>query len=181
MSIKRLRKGARNVLSLTPLRWNDAHSLWLSEFSEIDSSHFRHPLVKSLGPVDGDLLLWAAEIEGPTGTPYEGGSFSLEIQVTENYPFQPPIVHFTTKIYHCNIHPESGRIALAIMKDQWSPALQLTHCCFVYAKCLSRNRNQVSTVVKQPANFVRLLKFSKKIGSCMTRLQESGLESTPCL
>ena len=43
------------------------------------------------------------EIVGPPDTPYEQGTFVLEIKVPETYPFNPPKVRFQTKIWHANI------------------------------------------------------------------------------
>ena len=42
-------------------------------------------------------------IQGPTGSPYAGGSFKLEILVPDRYPFEPPKIRFITPIYHPNI------------------------------------------------------------------------------
>lgn len=38
------------------------------------------------------------EIAGPPDTPYEYGTFVLEIKVPESYPFNPPRVKFVTKV-----------------------------------------------------------------------------------
>ena len=65
---------------------------------------------------------WVATIMGPEGSPYEGGTFILSVTFPEEYPFKPPQVRFTTKIYHSNIS-SSGSICLDILSSQWSPAL----------------------------------------------------------
>ena len=76
----------------------------------------------SAGPVSDDLYNWQATIMGPKDSPYEGGVFFLSLVFPSEYPFKPPKVHFTTKIYHCNISA-NGSICLDILRDQWSPAL----------------------------------------------------------
>jgi len=76
----------------------------------------------SAGLIDDDIFHWQATIMGPEGTPYHGGVFELRIDFPQDYPFKPPNVIFTTKIYHCNIN-SNGNICLDILKDQWSPAL----------------------------------------------------------
>jgi len=63
-------------------------------------------------------------LAGPGDTPYAGGLFKLELFLPEDYPMAPPKVRFLTKIYHPNID-RLGRICLDILKDKWSPALQI--------------------------------------------------------
>ena len=62
---------------------------------------------------------------GPDDSAYAGGVFFLNIHFPTDYPFKPPKVTFTTRIYHCNIN-SNGSICLDILKDQWSPALTIS-------------------------------------------------------
>lgn len=41
------------------------------------------------------------------------------------YPFRPPEIKFTTKVYHPNVCSASGSICLNILQDEWCPALTL--------------------------------------------------------
>ncbi|KAH0879441.1 hypothetical protein HID58_066835, partial [Brassica napus] len=69
-----------------------------------------------------NLFKWNAMIQGPEGTPYAGGMFSIDIKFPKNYPFTAPKFTFKTQIYHPNINSE-GSICLNILKDKWSPPL----------------------------------------------------------
>ncbi|KAI9199410.1 ubiquitin-conjugating enzyme/RWD-like protein [Polychytrium aggregatum] len=75
-------------------------------------------------PHEDNLRYFDVIIAGPTSSPFEGGSFKLELFLPEDYPMAPPKVRFLTKIYHPNID-KLGRICLDILKDKWSPALQI--------------------------------------------------------
>lgn len=83
------------------------------------------PAQCSAGPVGDDLFHWQASIMGPNDSPYQGGVFFLTIHFPTDYPFKPPKVAFTTKIYHPNIN-SSGSICLDILRSQWSPALTVS-------------------------------------------------------
>jgi len=79
----------------------------------------------SAGPTGDNMFQWQATIMGPGDSPYAGGVFFLSITFPPDYPFKPPKVSFTTKIYHPNINA-NGSICLDILRDQWSPALTIS-------------------------------------------------------
>lgn len=78
----------------------------------------------SATPYADNLRYFAVAIEGPSDSCYENGVFQLELFLPADYPMTPPKVRFLTKIYHPNVD-KLGRICLDILKDKWSPALQI--------------------------------------------------------
>ncbi len=101
-----------------PVRHLDPHdpaSFCLRKASRL--THFLHTtaVVKS----NSDIAI----IQGDS--PFQGGLFFLAIHFPTDYPFKPPKVNFTTRIYHPNIN-SNGSICLDILRDQWSPALTIS-------------------------------------------------------
>ncbi|XP_042227826.1 uncharacterized protein LOC121870120 isoform X2 [Homarus americanus] len=76
-------------------------------------------------PLDKMSLHWQASIRGPGGSPYEGGTFFLYIQIPHSYPLCPPIVRFITKIFHPNVS-RHGDIGIDSIQHNWSLALTIS-------------------------------------------------------
>ena len=53
-------------------------------------------------PLESNSMVWQAVIFGPDDTPWEGGTFSLILEMSEEYPNKPPKVRFVSKVYHPN-------------------------------------------------------------------------------
>ncbi|XP_057396529.1 ubiquitin-conjugating enzyme E2 D2 isoform X2 [Balaenoptera acutorostrata] len=134
MALKRIHKFWRpNVQNQHTCR---AHSVWklcgrilpcLFQLlvTELNDLARDPPAQCSAGPVGDDMFHWQATIMGPNDSPYQGGVFFLTIHFPTDYPFKPPKVAFTTRIYHPNIN-SNGSICLDILRSQWSPALTIS-------------------------------------------------------
>ncbi|CAB3226088.1 unnamed protein product [Arctia plantaginis] len=105
------------------------------------------------------------EIAGPPDTPYEGGTFLLEIKVPETYPFNPPKIRFMTKIWHPNVSSVTGAICLDILKDQWAAALTLRTVLLSIQALLSAaepNDPQDAVVAKQYREDIQLFNLTAR-------------------
>ena len=105
---------------------------------EMESINRNPPPFTSAGPVDdNNIFHFQATIMGPPDTPYAGGEFLLDVIYPIDYPFRPPKIKFTSKIYHCNINSENGSISLDILADQWSPSLSISSLLLSISSLLS--------------------------------------------
>ncbi|KAG9514824.1 hypothetical protein KCU86_g15427, partial [Aureobasidium melanogenum] len=72
-----------------------------------------------------DLTHFKGVFRGPPDTPYHGATYNVDIKIPNDYPFQPPVMKFTTKIWHPNISSVTGAICLDTLGSAWSPVLTL--------------------------------------------------------
>ncbi len=88
------------------------------EFSDIGDNPIDRCEVNFQGE---DMTKWDAKIQGPEGSPYEAGTFLLELDFSDNYPFKAPKVLFKTKIYHPNVKTNTGEICTSAIENDWVP------------------------------------------------------------
>jgi ubiquitin-protein ligase len=72
---------------------------------------------------ESNLLRMEATMQGPANTPFEGGIFHFEITLHPDYPFKPPRVNITTKVFHPNWW--RGAHCFTSLHEDWSPATTL--------------------------------------------------------
>ena len=67
------------------------------------------------------MFRWTGYIRGPPDSPFYEGWFKLKFEVSPNYPQSPPTVKFLTRVFHPNVHFETGEICLEVLKqDHWN-------------------------------------------------------------
>ncbi|KAF8626244.1 hypothetical protein AX15_004923 [Amanita polypyramis BW_CC] len=76
-------------------------------------------------PQEDNLFSWKCIIKAAPDSPYKNGTFHFSLTLPQNYPFKPPTVTFTTKIYHPGIN-EEGAICVPILRDEWKPTVTLS-------------------------------------------------------
>ncbi|ETV92204.1 hypothetical protein, variant [Aphanomyces invadans] len=105
----------------------------LSKFVQMSKQVFQirqefHALDAS--PVDGcrivpfkhDIRQWNVYLQGPPGTPYEGGTYRYHFQFGGDYPYEPPTVSLHTRIYHVNfIMLLDGTAPTEWLASIWTP------------------------------------------------------------
>jgi len=127
--------------------------------------HVTKRVAKELGdlvrdPIEGiklnheDELLTEikAEINGPEGTPYEGGTFRVKLVLGSTFPSQPPKGYFLTQIFHPNVGP-SGEICVNTLKRDWSSDHKLKHILIVI-RCLLIHPNPDSALNEEAGHLL---------------------------
>ncbi|PWA40294.1 ubiquitin-conjugating enzyme E2 4 [Artemisia annua] len=78
---------------------------------------------------------------GPADSLYTGGVWKVSVELPEEYPFSSPSIAFSTKIYHPNIHFETGTVCVNVLNQTWSPLTDLVNVFEIYLPMLLNEPN----------------------------------------
>lgn len=78
------------------------------EIGDIKADQLSQIFVEPAGNGD-DLTHLRGQFKGPPDTPYEGGTYVVDIKIPSDYPFRPPLMKFETKIWHPNVSSQTVR------------------------------------------------------------------------
>jgi ubiquitin-conjugating enzyme (huntingtin interacting protein 2) len=71
-------------------------------------------------PAD-DKMSAEAHLQGPPGTPYANGVWTIDLTFPENYPFKAPTVKFRTEIKHPNVKTDTGEVCPEVSRGVRDP------------------------------------------------------------
>jgi len=94
----------------------------LKEIADIKADPHSHIIVDHN---HDDLTHLKGKFKGPPDTPYEGGTYIVDIRIPNEYPFRPPVMKFDTKLWHPNVSSQTGAICLDTLSTAWSPVLTI--------------------------------------------------------
>ena len=103
-------------------------------------------------PDDVMLREWNATIFGAPGTAFDNRIINLHITCGDNYPREPPVVHFVTRVAMTGVGPR-GEVELRRFFPAWNPATTMEKLLMEIRKEMS---SATSRGLKQPpegANF----------------------------
>lgn len=76
------------------------------ELADIHGDSQSQVTIDPVGSGD-DLTHLKGTFPGPPGTPFEGGTYRVDIKVPTEYPFRPPQMRFDTKLWHPNVSSQT--------------------------------------------------------------------------
>jgi ubiquitin-protein ligase len=119
-----------------------------------------------------------ATIQGPVGTPYEGGEFTIKLVFGEEFPAKPPKGYFVTRIFHPNVSRE-GDICVNTLKRDWKSTLGLRHVLMVI-RCLMIEPNPDSALNAEAGRLIQdnYASFEAK-AKMFTEIHAKSYLSTP--
>jgi len=102
-----------------------------------------------------NLLTWKCKIPGKKGSAWEGGTYTLNMYFTPDYPAKPPKCQFDPVLFHPNVYP-SGTVCLSILNEEkdWKPAITVKQILLGVQDLLA-NPNNSDPAQREPYELYR--------------------------
>ncbi|KAK1933063.1 ubiquitin-conjugating enzyme family protein [Babesia divergens] len=121
-------------------------------------------------PIEGDIFNWQAAVLGPSDTEWDGGIFTLSLKFPHDYPHKPPVVRFTTRVFHPNVY-QDGSICLDILDKEWSPVFDVCGILTSIQSLLTDPNN------KSPANKEAAILYTENRSEYIRKVKDSVVAS----
>ena len=153
----------------------------VKEIADIDADTLSHISADTVG-YSNELPHLKGYFEGPPGTPYEGGTYKIDVRIPSDYPFRPPIMKFDTKVWHPNVSSQTvsyiptdcslnnegnkitqGAICLDTLSTAWTPVMTIKSALLSLQSLLStpeakdpQDAEVASMLIRHPEEFARV-------------------------
>ncbi|BDD62156.1 hypothetical protein MPDQ_004721 [Monascus purpureus] len=132
------------------------------EIADVHADSLSQITVEPLGG-GNDITHLRGTFLGPPGTPYEGGTYKVDIKIPNEYPFRPPVMKFETRVWHPNISSQTGAICLDTLSSAWSPVLTIKSALLSLQSLLNtpepkdpQDAEVANMLIKRPKEFERI-------------------------
>ncbi|EDV91182.1 ubiquitin-conjugating enzyme E2 H [Drosophila grimshawi] len=105
--------------------------------------------------VNDDLTNLEVRLEGPMGTAYEGGIWTVSVTMPQEYPLKAPRIRFVTRILHPNIDFNTGLVCMNVFKQAWSATYDLVNVFETFLPQLLRHPNPHDPLNHRAASIMR--------------------------
>lgn len=97
-----------------------------------------------------DMFKWECGIPGKDGTIWEGYTYKLVMDFSDEFPSKPPKCKFKKVLFHPNIYP-SGTVCLSILNEDedWRPSITIRQILLGIQDLLD-NPNSASPAQSEP-------------------------------
>eukprot|EP00439_Symbiodinium_sp_Y106_P023858 s7408_g2.t3 len=125
-----------------------------------------------------NVFKWNCGIPGRAKGPWEGATYALTMEFTEDYPSKPPKCKFAhvhgKPLFHPNVYP-SGTVCLSILNEDedWKPAITIRQILLGIQDLLD-NPNAASPAQEEPYRL-----FSTDKNEYLRRVKKQGRLSSP--
>lgn len=98
------------------------------------------------------------------------GIFTLSLKFPHDYPHKPPVVRFTTRVFHPNVY-QDGSICLDILDKEWSPVFDVCGILTSIQSLLTDPNN------KSPANKEAAILYTENRSEYIRKVKDSVVAS----